>query len=715
MMSQTVARCLWLSAAAVLLSACSNSAVRAVEADKSQGAEVVSANPIRKVVTLLQTMAKKVEKEGEAEKELYDKFMCYCKNGAADLTVAISESNTKVPALQSDIEEAESTVLKLKQDLKQHTADRTAAESAMAEATSLREKEHAAFVTESTELKSYVKALNGAIPAIENGMAGTGLLQTQAATVALLRRAASKDEHLTDDDKQSVLLFLSGTTEGNSERYMPKGSEIVGILKDMKDGFEKDLAGVESEEAEALKIYEDLMSAKKKEVQTLQASIEKKTGRSGELAMSVVRMKQELTDNEAALIENQKFLNDLDADCETKTKEMEERVKTRAEELVAIHDTIKILNDDDALDLFKKALPSASFVQLDSGKEKATQNVLLLLKKVPKETGADVRFLELALTGRKVDFTKVFKMIDNMIVLLKQEQVDDDAKQEYCNAQLGTSQDKAKGLTGNIKDLEVTIEDKTGAIATFKDELKGLNAGVTELDKLVADATENRKEENQEFTELMSTNTAAKELLAFAKNRLQKFYNPKLYKATAQPTPDSAEAEFFQLSSVHKEEPGPAPGTWSGGYQKKGGESTGVISMIDLLIRDLDKEMTEAEAQEEHAQKEYEELMNDSAEKRAKDVRSIQEKQSAIADSEELLTSAHGDLSSKKKEFMAVETYISQLHGECDWLLQNFDLRKSARAEEMDNLKQAKAILAGADFSLLQATSRSPFLARQRI
>mmetsp|Transcript_34450 Transcript_34450/g.53508 ORF Transcript_34450/g.53508 Transcript_34450/m.53508 type:complete len:723 (+) Transcript_34450:43-2211(+) len=721
MMSQTVARCLWLSAAAVLLSACSNSAVRAVEADKSQGAEVVSANPIRKVVTLLQTMAKKVEKEGEAEKELYDKFMCYCKNGAADLTVAISESNTKVPALQSDIEEAESTVLKLKQDLKQHTADRTAAESAMAEATSLREKEHAAFVTESTELKSYVKALNGAIPAIENGMAGTGLLQTQAATVALLRRAASKDEHLTDDDKQSVLLFLSGTTEGNSERYMPKGSEIVGILKDMKDGFEKDLAGVESEEAEALKIYEDLMSAKKKEVQTLQASIEKKTGRSGELAMSVVRMKQELTDNEAALIENQKFLNDLDADCETKTKEMEERVKTRAEELVAIHDTIKILNDDDALDLFKKALPSASFVQLDSGKEKATQNVLLLLKKVPKETGADVRFLELALTGRKVDFTKVFKMIDNMIVLLKQEQVDDDAKQEYCNAQLGTSQDKAKGLTGNIKDLEVAIEEKTGAITTFKDELKALNAGVTELDKLVADATTQRKDENEEFTELMSTNTAAKELLAFAKNRLQKFYNPKLYKAPKS-TSDAGETEFFQEGSVKhvaveqmsKQEPGPAPTTWNGGYQKKGSESGGVISMIDLLIRDLDKEMVEAEAQEEHAQKEYEELMNDSAEKRAKDVRSIQEKQSAIADSEELLTSAHGDLSTRKKEFMAVETYISQLHAECDWLLQNFDLRKSARAEEMDNLKQAKAILSGADFSLLQATKQAPFLARQQ-
>merc|ERR1719424_1130209 len=150
-----------------------------------------------------------------------------------------------------------------------------------------------------------------------------------------------------------------------------------------------------------------------------------------------------------------------------------------------------------------------------------------------------------------------------------------------------------------------------------------------------------------------------------------------------------------------------------GSYEKKGEESGGVVAMIDLLVRDLDKEMTEAETQEEFAQKAYEELMGDSAEKRAKDVKSIQIKESARADTEELLTQAKGELKGKKQEFMAVETYRSQLHAECDWLLQNFDLRKSARAEEMDALKQAKAVLAGANFSLLQG-AKSPLLSRQR-
>jgi hypothetical protein len=676
------------------------SAVRAVEAE--------TANPIRKVVTLLQTMSGKVQKEGEKEKELYEKFMCYCKNGATDLSSAISDSSASVPSIQSDIEEDSANSAKLKQDLKRHQVDRSAAETAMAEATALREKEHASFVAEATELGGYATALAGAIPAIQAGMAGTGLLQARAAQVAQLRHAVTKDDQLTDYDRQSVLVFLAGSTQGTSSRYVPKGGEIVGILKDMKEGFDTDLAGVEKKETEAASIFKELLSAKKKEVSTLTGSIEKKTARVGELDLSIVRMKQELTDSEEALIANQQFLQDLDSDCKSKTAEMELRVKTRGEELVAIADTIKILNDDDALELFKKALPSsASFVQLEIKKE-AKQRAMMVLRKVeqasPKDSGADLRFLELALMGRKVDFSKVFKMIDDMVVILKQEQVDDDAKQEYCNMQLDTTKDKAKGLTKNIKDLEVDIDEKTLAVSALKEDLKVLNKGITELDRLVADATQQRKQENEEFTELISNDMAAKELLAFAKNRLQKFYNPKLYKPP--PKAETADEEFLQITSRHgKQDPGPPPATFGKGYEKKGESSGGVTQMIDLLVRDLDKEMTEAEKQEELAQKAYEELMNDSAEKRAKDVKSVQVKESAKADSEELKTAAEGDLKAKKQEFMAVETYISQLHAECDWLLQNFDLRKSARAEEMDALKQAKAVLAGANFSFLQGKS----------
>merc|ERR1719399_1945154 len=99
--------------------------------------------------------------------------------------------------------------------------------------------------------------------------------------------------------------------------------------------------------------------------------------------------------------------------------------------------------------------------------------------------------------------------------------------------------------------------------------------------------------------------------------------------------------------------------------------------------------------------------MNDSAKKRAADSKSIAAKESAKAEAEEGKVADEGSKMAEFKELTATKQYESQLHSECDWLIQNFDLRKSMRAEEMDNLKQAKAVLSGADFSLLQSDARA--------
>merc|ERR1719231_663325 len=124
--------------------------------------------------------------------------------------------------------------------------------------------------------------------------------------------------------------------------------------------------------------------------------------------------------------------------------------------------------------------------------------------------------------------------------------------------------------------------------------------------------------------------------------------------------------------------------------------------MIDLLIRDLDKEMTEASTEEKDAQKEYEEAMDDAAKKRAADVKAMATKEKAKADAEETLSTDSASKKVEEKELMATAQYLGDLHQECDWLMQNYDLRKSARADEVQNLKEAKAVLAGADFSLVQ-------------
>merc|ERR1719488_408466 len=129
--------------------------------------------------------------------------------------------------------------------------------------------------------------------------------------------------------------------------------------------------------------------------------------------------------------------------------------------------------------------------------------------------------------------------------------------------------------------------------------------------------------------------------------------------------------------------------------------------MIDLLIKDLDKEMTEAKATEANAQADYEQTMTDSAEKRAQDSRSLADKQKARADTNADMEAHTEEKAATTKTLMATLEYIQSLHAECDWLLQYFEVRKEARTGEIDALTNAKAVLSGADFSLLETGRRS--------
>jgi septal ring factor EnvC (AmiA/AmiB activator) len=688
----------------------------------------VSANPIRKVVTMLQSMVKKVTAEGEKEKELYEKFMCYCKHGDEALSKSIGDAETKMPELVSDIEAGEEEVKQLKLDLKNNQADRAAAKSSMAEATSLREKEAAAFAAYKSEADANIDAATKATEAIEKGMAGS-FLQTSSAQV--LKKLVLAQNDLTDFDRQELTSFLSGTVD-----YAPGSGQIVGILKEMIDTMDKDLADATKAETTAIKTYEELMAAKQKEVDALTKSIEEKMVRLGELQVSIVEMKEDLDDTGKALIEDKKFLADLDKNCALKTEEHTANMKMRGEELLALADTIKILNDDDALELFKKTLPSASasLMQVQLSATSQARRALAIIKAAQGKGRPELNFLALALQGKKVDFSKVIKMIDEMVVILGKEQQDDNDKKEYCDMALDHADDKKKGLEHSISNLEKTIATEKELIAALADEIKALEEGIVALDKSVAEATEQRKEENAEYTELMASDAAAKELLEFAKNRLNKFYNPKLYKAppkrvlseedsivvsmggTLAPTAAPggiAGTGVTVLSEVNqhgKVAPPPPPET-AAAFTKKSEESNGVIGMIDLLIKDLTKEMTEATTTEKDAQADYEEAMKDAAEKRATDTQTLADKTKAKAETEASLEANSEEKAATTKTLMATLEHIASLHAEFDWLLQYFEVRKEARAGEVESLKTAKAVLSGADFSLLETGSRN-FLGR---
>merc|ERR1740127_30424 len=213
----------------------------------------------------------------------------------------------------------------------------------------------------------------------------------------------------------------------------------------MGDTMEKDLAEVIAAEDTAKSDFEGLVGAKEKEIASATKAIEEKTKRTGEVAVEIVNLKEDLDDTTESLAEDQKFLADLEKNCETKKKEWAERSKTRAEELLAIMDTIKILNDDDALELFKKTLPSPALLQVRVSSSEVRKRAAEVLG-AGRARDARVALIQMALRGGKVTFEKVIGMIDDMVALLGKEQVDDDEKKAYCEAEIDKAEDEIKEL-----------------------------------------------------------------------------------------------------------------------------------------------------------------------------------------------------------------------------------------------------------------------------
>jgi len=282
---------------------------------------------------------------------------------------------------------------------------------------------------------------------------------------------------------------------------------------------------------------------------------------------------------------------------------------------------------------------------------------------------------------------------------------------------------KKKGLEVAIDNADKGIADAEETISSTKAEIEALADAIKALDKSVTEATEQRQEEHAAYTDLMANNGAAKELIEFAKNRLQKFYNPALHVAARKREPTEEERAimaaggevdltvapkqiagtqqfaFIQLHKAQEEDeakPPPPPETAS--YEKKGQKSNAIMSLMDKLSNDLKNEIKDAEHAEQSAQKDYEELLDDASKTKKATTKAIADKSASKAEIEGKREEAKSEHLTTEEALVACKAYIADLHQSCDFIVANFEARREQRESEIEGLKNAKAVLAGADY-----------------
>jgi len=640
-----------------------------------------SLNPIRKIVSLLQEMQTEVDAEGKKDKELYEKFMCFCDNGVGGLQKTISDAKAGIEDNSARIEEEKSEKAQLEQDLVQHTADREQAGTDLQKASAIRNKEKTTFDAEYADATTNLDAVSKAVPALEAGLASSSLVQLGGDESALLQKVISSSQAISSLERNSALAFLSGKT---SDQTTGSG-EIVGILKTMMEEMKEDKEKLEQAEDVSGKGFGELKQAKDQEVKLATQAIEQKQKRVGELGVSVAQRTGSVEDAEDEQADAEKMITTMDRDCATKKEDFAARQKTRTEEVAAISEAINVLNDDDALDVFKKSVPSAALVQQDASSSKVRKfgflqgramNQVMRLQKASEilatvggfykssqlgliaySTKASLRAMVRSAAhgsqaqGGAVDFSQITKSIDEMIAVLNSESTDDEKHKEWCRGEFDKAGDETKGTQDQLSSLTAGMEEMSDEIAQWTEDIKTLDESIKTTDKEVAQATEQRKEEHEAYLTSVQLSQAAVALLKKAKNRLVKFYNPALY---VPPAKEELSAEdriaanlggsLIQKHSArhHTSSVAPmegAPDTMEGSAtpNKKSG---GVLQLMDMMTHELEMDSQQVEHEEKTAQTDYVELMGECQATRETDSKSVIDKTEAKANLESKLTDA---------------------------------------------------------------------------
>jgi chromosome segregation ATPase len=354
--------------------------------------------PVSKVITLLKDMLKQLEKEAEEDEEIYDQLACWCETNDKEKTKAIADAETKIEDLTNKIEELTASSARLNTEIKNLEKEVAENQEALDAATAIRQKELAEFNAEEKDSLQAISALKSAVTVLSKHHGGALLqlpqshLEGVASTIQyqMQKNAAVLQGVLTHHERKAMAAFLQAPQDyfdaspTFKQSYAPQSGEIFGILKQMKESFETNLADSQKEEMANQKAYEDLKKAKTDEIKAGQEQIDKKTQELASTDEKLAESKESLEDTKTSLSADEEFLMMLKEKCSSTDAEWEERQKTRQLEMEACSKALAVLSSDDAHDLFTKTFNPA-FVQTEMHSErrsKAAQLLAAVAKKV---------------------------------------------------------------------------------------------------------------------------------------------------------------------------------------------------------------------------------------------------------------------------------------------------------------------------------------------
>lgn len=648
--------------------------------------------PVRKVIDLLKHMQEELTQDAANDQALMDKMACWCTTNRKEKTESIAASKKQIQQLKEGQASGAAAAQANTKTIKKLNEELARDQTALDEATSIRNKEFQSFSKEQQDTIENIKALEAAITILKKHQS---FLQRSVPEVkemariisnAMVRHADSVASLLTMPERNTATAFLQSLMGGDyasptfRTKYNNQSGEIFGILNAMLDNFKSTLSAAEKDEQAAQAAYSELKAAKEAEIKTAQETRRKLHEKLTAADLAVVEQKEAREETQATLAADQKFLQDLEATCGLTEEEHKRRIANRDLEVQAVAKAIEILDSDVAHDSFSKSFnPSLLQTSMELQAEVRTEASRLLAKVARKQQNP--RLAALAVEIRLDSFTKVREAIQDMIVQLEKQKADEIHHKDWCNRGLNKNQAETETAHRAHGEANRTIDSLNTTLLETKAEMKALHEAVEEMTTAIKRAGENREKENAAFQVEVREQKDAQVILKKAQQVLREVYDAPQHPGNAQ---------FVQEDPVGVAAPA--------GFEEysQNADSSKVLTMLQKIIGEAQAEEAELHRDEIEAQNSYEIWVKDTNDDIAENMRLLVVKKQFAAETSKRLSSQVEDRAQIREDEANLMAELADMRKSCDYILKNFDIRQQARDEEVEALNGALRVLKGA-------------------
>jgi len=659
------------------------------------------ANPLGKVLDLMDSLTAKITAEGVAEAKAFKEYFAWCDDAAANLHNEIKVGNKNKEGLTAAISKGAADIEACTAKIEDLSGSISTDETELAEATAVREKEVATFQASEKELSDSIDTLDRAVGILQKQMnknpaslaqIDTKNLNTLVKSMSAIIDAASFS--VQDQKTLTALVQSQQSTDADDEElgapaaavYKSHSSGIFDVLEDLKEKAEGQLAELRKAESSTKHNYNmlkqsltDQVAADSKDMadqKTLKASTEEsKAVAEGDLAETVKSLAK---DNDA--------LGAASSTCMTVAADHEATVKSGNEELTAIATAKKIIGETSG----GAVSQSYSFIQqssqLETRADLANMEVVGLIKKLAKEQhsaalaqlasriGAVIRYGSQA---GEDPFAKVKSLISDMIAKLASEAKNEASEKAYCDEELAKTKAKKGELDNDISKLTSKIDVALSKSAGLKEDVKALQAELAKLSKEQSEMDSIRAEEKAAYD-------TAKAELELGISGVQKALGVlrDYYQGSAAFVQNPAQLDAFMQQPA-------APQA----HSASSGAGGSIIDILEVVESDFSKNLAAEETQEADAVATYEKTTQSNKLSNTMKGQDVKYKTKEFKGLDKTIAELSGDRETTNTELGAVVEYSGKLNERCVAKPESYEERKGRREAEVAGLKEALSIL----------------------